>query len=133
MIILVSAISAFSKARDSDLVGPETLAQNVFSLFFVRYFGPEPPGTFPGQRLWAPGTKESGPSLRTSKTQGVAQRRDGGGGFLAPAWRLRPKGRRLQRKWLAMANFVGRPIKVPFLPHCVCSYSFSLSSIVDFE
>jgi hypothetical protein len=90
MIVLVSAISAFSRAGDSGLGGPETLAQNVFSPFFIRSFGLEPPGTFPGQSLWPLGTEDSNPSLRTSKTQGVAQRRDGGGGFVAPARSLRP-------------------------------------------
>jgi hypothetical protein len=34
--------------------------------------------------------KDSGPSLRTSKTWGVAPRRDGGGSFLAPTRSLRP-------------------------------------------
>ena len=90
MVVLVSAVSAFSRAGDSGLVGAETPAQNVFSLFFVWSFGPEPPGTFPGQSLRPLGTGDSGPSLRTSKTRGVAQRRDGGGGFLAPARSIRP-------------------------------------------
>jgi hypothetical protein len=84
--------------------------QNVFSPFFVQSFGPEPPGTFPGQRLRPLGTGDSGPSLRTSKARGVAQRRDGGRGFLAPFFLL---GR---RKWPATAIFVGRPIKGPLLP-----------------
>jgi hypothetical protein len=78
------------RAGDSGLGGPETPAQNVFLPFFIRSFGPEPPGTFPCQSLWPLGTGDSGPSLWTSKTRGVAQRRDGGRGFLAPAQSLLP-------------------------------------------
>jgi hypothetical protein len=131
MVVLVSAVSAFSRAGDSSLGGPETPAQKCVFVIFVRSFGPEPPGTFPRPETPALGSGDSG---RRNFWSG-ARLCNGFGDFVTHARRLGagdsiPQGQRLRGKCLATASFRGGPIKGPLLPPWAGGFHFSLSSIV---
>jgi hypothetical protein len=103
MIVLVSIVSAFSRAGDS---GPKC----IFAIF-VWSFGPKPLGTFAKMETLALGSRNSG---RRDVWNG-AHLCNGFRDFVTHGRRLGPKdsgpqGRRLCCKCQAMASFRGGPI-----------------------
>jgi hypothetical protein len=109
MIVLVSAVSAFSRAGDS---GPKC----VFAIFRPGFW-PGTSGYFSWPKSPAPRDRRLRPKSLDLQNSRCRSAQRWGRRLFSPCPESPPsKGQRLRRKWPATAIFVGRPIKGPLLP-----------------